>query len=195
MDTVKLVISQQLHALKLLSENLDPALEKVLKLLVNNKGKVVFMGLGKTGHIASKLAATYSSLGIPSFFVHATEALHGDLGMIEKRDIVILISNSGNSAELNAVLPSLKLIGPTLVAFTSNKESVLVKNSKYHILYPKVKEADHLGLAPTSSSTVALVLGDAIGVSVAKQRKFNEQDFAKFHPGGALGKKLLEKKK
>ena len=195
MDTVKEVINSQLNAIKLLRDNLDPSLTKVLKLLTNHKGKVIFMGLGKTGHISSKLAATYSSLGIPSFFVHAAEAIHGDLGMIQKSDIVILVSNSGNSMELNAVLPSLRLIGAQLIAFTSNKNSNLVKNSKFHIFYNRVNEADHLGLAPTNSSTVALVLGDAIGVAVSKQRKFSKNDFAKFHPGGDLGKKINGKSK
>lgn len=154
------------------------------------KGKIVFMGVGKSGHIGEKLAATFASLGIPSFFVHSTEAMHGDLGMIEPKDIAVLISNSGNTQEVVQNVAPLKNNGVTTVAFTSGKDSKLAELCDYRILYPKCKEADALNLAPTVSSTLTLALGDAIACAISQKKGFTREDFYKFHPNGALGAML-----
>lgn len=165
----------------------DEIVELILKI---DKGRVIFMGIGKSGHIGKKLAATFSSTGTPSFFVHAAEAVHGDLGMITKDDIVFLISNSGNTHEVVQNIPYLKNIGCTTIAFVSNENSKLALGCDYQLIFPKVLEADHLNLAPTTSSTITLVLGDALAIAISKLKKFKKEDFHKFHPGGALGEKL-----
>ena len=166
--------------------------EKVMTEIDRCKGKVVFSGVGKSAHIAAKLAATFSSLGIPSFFVHATESVHGDLGMIERKDMVILISNSGNTQEVVQVLNPLHSIGCITVACCANKDSLLVRACDLSLVYPRVMEADAYNLAPTSSTTLVLVLGDAIACAIAKKRDFKPSDFHRFHPGGSLGKQLEE---
>ena len=170
--------------------NFDFDYDNILSVLENCSGKLVFMGVGKSAHIGKKLAATFASLGIPSFFVHSTEAMHGDLGMIEDKDIAILISNSGNTSEVVQNIVPLKNNGVTTVAFTSGKESALAKNCDYLILFPKLDEADELNLAPTSSSTMTLVLGDAIACELSKRINFKRSDFYKYHPNGALGESL-----
>lgn len=169
--------------------------DEVLNVLSACKGKLVFMGVGKSAHIGKKLAATFASLGIPSFFVHSTEAMHGDLGMIENKDIAILISNSGNTQEVVQNIEPLRRNGVTMVAFTSGKDSTLAKSCDYTILYPKLAEADNLNLAPTVSSTLTLVLGDAIACTLSARRNFGRKDFYKYHPNGALGAMLAEEKK
>ena len=167
----------------------------VLQLLASCKGKLVFMGVGKSGHIGEKLAATFASLGLPSFFVHSTEAMHGDLGMIQPCDIAILISNSGNTQEVVQNVKPLKNNGVTTVAFTSGKESKLAKECDYLLLYPKLTEADNLNLAPTVSSTLTLVLGDAIACELSARKNFAREDFHKYHPNGALGEMLKKESK
>lgn len=169
--------------------------EQILDLFASCKGKLVFMGVGKSGHIGAKLAATFASLGIPSFFVHSTEAMHGDLGMIESKDIAILISNSGNTQEVVQDVAPLKANGVTTVAFTSGKESKLAKACDYAIFYPKLKEADNLNLAPTVSSTLTLVLGDAMACELSARKNFTRSDFYAFHPNGALGEMLKKEEK
>lgn len=164
--------------------------EKAIAKIDDCKGKIVFTGVGKSAHIAGKLAATFASLGISSFFVHSTESVHGDLGMIGKEDIVILISNSGNTQEVVQMLTPLKVIGCATVAMCSQENSILAQQCDEKIIYPKVQEADEWNLAPTSSTTVVLVLGDAIACTIAKKRNFQRKDFHKFHPGGSLGKML-----
>ncbi|MGX8795024.1 KpsF/GutQ family sugar-phosphate isomerase [Fusibacter sp. JL298sf-3] len=166
--------------------------EKVCAALMACDGKVVFMGVGKSGHIGKKLAATFSSTGTPSFFVHATEAVHGDLGMITKADAVILISNSGKTAEILSTLPTLRAIGCTTIALTAGKASPLAEGCDYKLVYPKLEEADHLNLAPTASSTMTLVLGDAIACALSQAKGFKKEDFHLYHPAGALGAKLKE---
>ena len=156
----------------------------------NCKGKVVFFGIGKSGHIGEKLAATFASTGTPSFFVHAAEARHGDFGMIESNDVVILLSHSGSTKETAAAIANLKIIGCKTVAFCHKKDSPLAKECDYAVNYPFDKEADRLGLAPTSSTTVQLVLGDAIALTLSSLKGFKREDFYKFHPGGALGASL-----
>lgn len=167
--------------------------ERVMDAIEECKGKVVFCGVGKSAHIGAKLAATFASLGIPSFFVHATESVHGDLGMIEEKDIVILISNSGTTQEVIQVLTPLHSIGCMTVACCANRDSILAKACDLTLIYPKVTEADAYNLAPTSSTTLVLVLGDAIACAISKKRGFNPSDFHKFHPGGSLGKRLDDK--
>ncbi|MBQ8885352.1 MAG: SIS domain-containing protein [Clostridia bacterium] len=171
-------------------EETDGQYDVILDLFASCKGKLVFMGVGKSGHIGKKLAATFASLGIPSFFVHSTEAMHGDLGMIESKDIAILISNSGNTQEVVQDVAPLKRNGVTTVAFTSGKESKLAKACDYAIFYPKLAEADNLNLAPTVSSTLTLVLGDALACELSARKNFNRTDFYAFHPNGALGEML-----
>ena len=169
--------------------------DEILNLFASCKGKLVFMGVGKSAHIGKKLAATFASLGIPAFFVHSTEAMHGDLGMIEAKDIAILISNSGNTQEVVQNVEPLKRNGVTTVAFTSGKESKLAKGCDYLLGYPKLNEADELNLAPTVSSTLTLVLGDAIACELSARKKFTREDFYKYHPNGALGEMLKKENK
>ncbi|MBQ2712343.1 MAG: SIS domain-containing protein [Clostridia bacterium] len=167
----------------------------VLDLFQKCEGKLVFMGVGKSGHIGKKLAATFSSLGIPSFFVHSTEAMHGDLGMITPKDIAVLISNSGNTQEVVQNIAPLRANGVVTVAFTSGKDSLLAAGCDYQLLYPKAEEADALHLAPTVSSTLTLVLGDAIACALSERKGFTRADFYKYHPNGALGAMLKKEQK
>ena len=176
-------------------EETEGQYEQILDVLSNCKGKLVFMGVGKSGHIGEKLAATFASLGVPSFFVHSTEAMHGDLGMIEERDIAILISNSGNTQEVVQNVEPLRRNGVLTVAFTSGKDSKLANLCDHAIFYPKLKEADNLNLAPTVSSTLTLVLGDAIACELSARRNFKREDFYKYHPNGALGAMLAKENK
>ena len=154
-------------------------------------GKVVVMGMGKSGHIGRKMAATFASTGTPSFFVHPGEASHGDLGMVSARDIVIALSNSGEANEILALIPVLKRLGIPLICMTSNPESTMGKAADIHICVHVPQEACPLGLAPTASTTAALVMGDALAVALLQARGFTSEDFALSHPGGALGRKLL----
>lgn len=185
------VINEEYNAIKEMEENLDyKMLNEIIELLYSCKGKIVFLGVGKSGHVCEKLAATFASTGTPSFFVHGTEACHGDLGMIMKDDIAILMSNSGSTKEVIQNIEPLKRNGVTVIGFTSKKDSPLAKNSDYQIIYKCEKEADELNLAPTVSSTLALVLGDALACALSKKRKFTRMDFFKYHPNGALGEAL-----
>ncbi len=190
LDMIRDTIKIEKEAIEILLENVNDQYEVVCKKILECKGKVVFMAVGKSAHIGKKLAATFASTGTPSFFVHATEAMHGDFGMIEKEDIVMLMSNSGNTNEVTVVIPTLKKIGCNIIGFTSNESSILAKKCDYKLIYPKLEEADHLGLAPTVSSTLMLVLGDAIGCTLSKVKDFKKEDFHLCHPGGSLGKLL-----
>lgn len=185
------IIDKEKNAIDLMSKQLNwKELDEVIHLIRNRKGKIIFLGVGKSGHIAEKLAATFSSTGTPSFFVHATESCHGDLGMIEPKDIVILCSNSGSTQEVVQNLEPLYKINCDFVCFTSKRESKLAKSCKYKIIYPDLPEADSNNLAPSVSTTMQLVLGDAIGLALSKSYRFTRQDFYKFHPNGALGAAL-----
>ena len=168
--------------------------DKVIDALLECRGKVVFFGIGKSGHIGEKLAATFASTGTPSMFVHAAEARHGDFGMIQSQDVVILLSHSGMTNETTTAVPTLKAMGCTTIAFCKSSESELAKLCDLCMTYPFEKEADRLGVAPSSSTTVQLVLGDAIGLTLSALKGFTREDFHKFHPGGALGKMLEENK-
>ena len=163
------------------------AIQKVL----HCKGRLVISGIGKSGHIARKIAATFASTGTPSFFLHPAEAAHGDLGMVTSQDVFIAISYSGEAGELVAILPILKRLGVKLIALTGNPNSTLAKLADLHLSVHVEKEACPLNLAPTASTTVTLALGDALAVAVLDARGFKEEDFARSHPGGALGRRLL----
>lgn len=176
------------------AERLDDSILSVLDALRKCQGKIIFSGVGKSGHIGKKLAATYASLGLPAFFVQSTESLHGDLGMIGKSDIVLLLSNSGGTSEVVSMIPNLKKIGCKTIAFTSKGDSKLAQLCDYVLTYHYDVEADDLNLAPTTSSTVMLALGDAIAVTLASESQFTPENFHLFHPGGSLGNQLEKQK-
>jgi arabinose-5-phosphate isomerase len=164
---------------------------QVVDLILGCAGRVVVTGMGKSGLVGRKLSATLSSTGTPSFFLHPAEAIHGDLGMVTSQDVVVAISNSGEVSEVLAILPSLKIIGAPIVAVTGSASSTLAQNSDYRLPVKVEREACPLGLAPTSSTTATLAVGDALAVVLLNARKFKAADFALYHPGGALGRKLL----
>jgi len=174
-----------------LSNHIDKNFEGAIQVISKSEGKLIVIGMGKSGLIGKKMAATFASTGTPSFFLHPAEAYHGDLGMIEKDDIVMLISNSGETDEILKVIPFLKSQGNIIVSMTSSKDSTLGKNSDFFINIGVNKEACPLQLAPTSSTTATLVMGDAMAVVLMKLKQFEEKDFAKYHPGGSLGRRLL----
>lgn len=188
----KNAIEAEINALKDLKQALNQNFERAVNLILNTKGKVVITGMGKSGLIGKKISATLASTGTPSFFLHPAEAIHGDLGMISKEDTIIAISNSGETPELLATIPTIKRWGNPIIAITNNPNSKLAKESDIHLFLNVKKEACPLNLAPTSSSTATLVLGDALAIALLKQRGFTERDFAMFHPGGSLGKKLMK---
>ncbi len=172
-------------------EHLDDNFDQACKMLFACKGRIIVVGMGKSGHIGHKIAATLASTGSPAFFVHAAEALHGDLGMITSQDVVIAISYSGKTSELLMIVPILKQLKTTLIAMTGNAKSPLAKLADCHIAVTIDEEACPLGLAPTASSTATLVMGDAIAVSLLSARGFTREAFALSHPAGNLGKRLL----
>jgi arabinose-5-phosphate isomerase len=185
------VLHDEAQGLDHLSEIINGSFVAACQLISDCQGRVILCGIGKSGHIGRKIAASFASLGRPSFFLHAAEAVHGDLGMVTAADIIILISNSGESKELLNMLPSLKRIGAKRIAVTSKPESTLGKNCDLILNLGVSREADPLGLAPTTSAVVTLALGDALAIAVAAGRGFAPMDFALFHPGGALGRMLL----
>lgn len=174
-----------------LIERVDDNFVKASHLLLNCKGRIVVIGMGKSGHIGNKIAATLASTGSPAFFVHPAEASHGDLGMITKDDVVLAISNSGTTEEIIAILPLLKWLAVPLIALTGNKNSVLAKEANVNIDISVEQEACPLGLAPTSSTTATLAMGDALAIALLEARGFTANDFAKVHPKGNLGLRLL----
>lgn len=186
------VLSQEAAAIQALIPTLDaPHFGRAVELLLSAKGRVVVSGVGKSGHIGRKIAATLASTGTPAFFVHAAEAAHGDLGMITANDVVIGISYSGTTSELLTIIPTLKREGTPLIAITGNPDSALAKASDVHLSAHIVHEACPLNLAPTTSTTVTLALGDALAVACMHAKGFTPEDFARSHPGGALGRRLL----
>lgn len=176
-----------INAIALLTEDFENA----VKAIFNTNGRLIVTGIGKSAHIGQKIVATLNSTGTPSVFMHAAEAVHGDLGMITKNDCILCISKSGNSPEIKVLVPLLKREGNILIGMTGNESSFLGKNSDFILNAFVEKEADPNNLAPTTSTTVQLALGDALAVALIELRKFTANDFAKFHPGGSLGKKLL----
>lgn len=175
------------------SKNINDVFDKAVELILSCKGKLIITGVGKSGLIGAKMAATFASTGTPSFFLHPTEALHGDLGMIGKEDAVLAISYSGESEELSSILPHIKRFGTPLIGMTKNASSTLGQHSDLVIDIIVEKEACPLDIAPTSSTTLTLAMGDALAVCLMRARDFKKSDFASFHPGGALGKKLFVK--
>ncbi len=174
-----------------LAKRLDDNFTMAVSLILQCQGRVVVSGMGKSGHIGGKIASTFASTGTPAFFMHPAEASHGDLGMITTGDIVIALSNSGESDEILAIVPPLKRLGAKIIAITGKDSSSLAKAADIHLSASVSKEACPLGLAPTSSTTVALALGDALALCVLDQRDFTAEDFARSHPGGSLGRRLL----
>ncbi|MFN1584238.1 arabinose-5-phosphate isomerase KdsD [Vibrio rotiferianus] len=189
----KQVLDIEVTALQQLDQYFNEQFEQACKLILSNSGKVVVMGMGKSGHIGNKIAATLASTGTSAFFVHPGEAAHGDLGMISAGDIVIAISNSGESHEILSLFPVLKRLNIKIISMTGKTESNMAKLSDLHLQITVPKEACPLGLAPTSSTTATLVMGDALAVALLQARGFSAEDFALSHPGGALGRKLLLK--
>lgn len=185
------VIEIEAQAIHALAQHIDDSFNQACQILLNCPGRVVVTGMGKSGHIAGKIAATLASTGTPAFFMHPGEASHGDLGMITPQDAVIALSHSGNTQEILTLLPLLKRLAIPLITLTGNPNSLLAKNARVHLDVSITQEACPLGLAPTTSTTAALVMGDAIAVALLQAKGFSAQDFAFSHPGGTLAKKLL----
>jgi arabinose-5-phosphate isomerase len=185
------VLDIEADAVRALRDQLDDGFVEAIDFILGCRGRVVVSGIGKSGHIARKLAATFASTGTPAFFVHPAEASHGDLGMITADDVFIALSNSGESEELLAILPLIKRLGAKLIAMTGNPASGLAKIADVHLNAGVSKEACPMNLAPTASTTAALALGDALAVAVLEERGFGPDDFARSHPGGSLGRRLL----
>ncbi|KAE9529286.1 KpsF/GutQ family sugar-phosphate isomerase [Testudinibacter aquarius] len=180
-------------ALNRLSSRLDDQFSQVVEAILQCQGRLVVAGIGKSGLIGKKMVATFASTGTPSFFLHPTEAFHGDLGMLKPVDIVILISYSGETDDVNKLIPSLKNFGNCIIAMTGNPESTLAKHADYILDIAVAREACPNNLAPTTSALVTLALGDAIAIALIKARDFQPMDFARFHPGGSLGRRLLSR--
>lgn len=185
------VIETEANAVSALVQRIDDSFAKACRFMLACEGRIVVLGMGKSGHIGNKIAATLASTGSPAFFVHPGEASHGDLGMITAKDVVIAISNSGETAEITAILPLIKRINVPLIAMTGNPDSTLATTASAHINVSVEKEACPLGLAPTASTTATLAMGDALAISLLETRGFTKEDFALSHPGGSLGRRLL----
>ena len=181
----------QINELKKIKKVFNEPFEKAIDLILSCKGKVIFAGIGKSGLIARKISATFSSVGIPSFFCHPSEALHGDMGQIEKKDILIIFSYSGNTSELTNMLKYANRYRIKIIGVSSRPESILLKASDVKLIIPKVKEADITGMVPTSSTSITLLLGDCLATTVMYQKKFSKEKFKVFHPGGNIGSSLL----
>lgn len=190
-DEAKKVIDIEINALVELKNSIGEDFAKILDLITNCTGKVILCGMGKSGHVAKKISATLASLGTPSFFLHPGEAQHGDMGMVSADDVVMLISNSGETDEILRILQPLKVIGATTVAITAGRDSTLARECDVVQLMPKTPEACSLKLAPTSSTTAVMAYGDALSVVASQIYGFTKEDFGLFHPAGSLGKKLL----
>ncbi|MCD0503112.1 KpsF/GutQ family sugar-phosphate isomerase [Bordetella petrii] len=191
LDSARRTLQIEAQAITDLSARLDGGFASVVDMLLGCRGRVVVSGIGKTGHIARKIAATFASTGTPAFFVHAAEAVHGDLGMITRDDVLIAISHSGSGQELLTILPVARRMGAGLIAITGNPDSELARLADLHLDTSVAQEACPLNLAPTASTTAALALGDALAVACLEARGFGAEDFARSHPGGTLGRRLL----
>jgi arabinose-5-phosphate isomerase len=193
LDVGRRVLDIEARAVQALVQRLDGGFSEAVDLLYRCKGKVVVSGMGKSGLIGQKIAATMASTGTPSFFLHPAEGLHGDLGMLARRDVLITISNSGETQEILQLLPFMERMGIPVVAIVGRMGSTLAKNSTVALDVSVAEEACPMGLAPTASTTASLAMGDALAVALLEKRGFKEQDFAQFHPGGTLGRRLLVK--
>ena len=194
-DTAKKVFDIEIESLKEVANSIGDDFTAAVNAILESKGKLIVAGVGKSGLIGRKIAATLASTGTPSFFLHPGEAFHGDLGMVEHDDLVILISYSGETDEVLKIIPFLKWNNNKIISITGNPNSTIAKNSDYHLNVCITREACPLELAPTSSTTVTLVMGDALAIALMEARQFQHEDFARFHPGGSLGRKLLVKVK
>lgn len=192
-EIAKEVLNNEANELIEASKNIDSSINEIINEIYNIKGRVIVTGVGKSGLIGQKIAATLASTGTPSFFIHPTEAMHGDLGMISKDDIVLAISHSGESDELSSLMPHLRRLSYKIITMTKSINSSISKQGDYFIDISVSKEACPLNIAPTSSTTLTLALGDAIAICLMKKRGFKDSDFAAFHPGGSLGKRLFVK--
>ena len=190
-NRAKEIFDEEIRELEKLKNSIDDSFDEVIDALYHCQGKVVMMGIGKTGIIAHKMAASFASTGTPSIFVNAAEAVHGDLGMINANDIAILVSNSGSTNEILNIIDPLHRLGCKIVAMTGNMDSPLAKRADYALSIHVDEEACPLGIAPTTSTTATLLMGDALMVCLMEMRRFKAEDFALYHPGGALGRKLL----
>ena len=188
----KRVLNAELTGIKSLSKTFNNKFITLVRGIINTKGRVIVTGMGKSGHIANKISATLASTGTPSFFVHPAEASHGDLGMITKDDCILALSNSGESSELNAIINYSKRYNVPLYSITANSRGILYKKSTVGLVLKKFNEACSLNLAPTTSTSMMLILGDAIAVTLLKIKGFNQEDFKIFHPGGNIGKDLIK---
>ena len=190
-DIARQVIDDEVEALIGLKDYIDENFKKIIDVIYECKGRLIFTGIGKSGHISKKISATLSSTGTSSFFMHSTEAFHGDLGMIQSDDMVVAISYSGETEDLLKTIPIIKRLSCLVIGVSGNDKSTLSKISDYHQLIKVEKEACPLDLTPTSSATATLVWGDALAISLMNKKNFKPEDFAKSHPGGTLGKRLL----
>jgi len=190
-EQAKRVLRIEADAVAALIDRIDETFEQAVDMVLASKGRVVVTGMGKSGQIGKKIAATLASTGTPALFLHPAEGVHGDLGMVMRGDVVIALSNSGETEEIARMLPSLKRLEIKIIALTGNKDSILARNSDVVIDVSVKEEACPLGLAPTASTTATLAMGDALAVALLDKRGFRPEDFACFHPGGALGKRLL----
>lgn len=190
-ERAKQIFTEEIKELQRLRDSIDESFNQVIEVLFACQGKVVVLGIGKTGIIGHKMAASFASTGTPSIFVNVAEAMHGDLGMISKEDVVILVSNSGETSEILNAIDPIHRIGCTIIALTGNLQSPLARRSDYALSVHVDREACPLGLAPTTSTTATLLMGDALLVCLMEMRQFKAENFALYHPGGALGRKLL----
>jgi arabinose-5-phosphate isomerase len=195
LKVAKRTIKMESEAVALLEQRIGNEFIEACKLIINCSGRLVVTGMGKSGHIGRKIAATFASTGTPAFFVHPGEASHGDIGMITKKDVVLALSNSGTTTELVTLLPQIKRLGVPLICMTGDQTSTLARAAEVHLDVKVNSEACPLGLAPTTSTTATLVMGDALAIALLEARGFTAEDFAFSHPGGALGQKLLLKVK
>lgn len=191
LEIAKAVVQTEADSILMLKDRIDQTFNDACQLMLSCQGKVILIGMGKSGHIAKKIAATLASTGTPSFYVHPGEAGHGDLGMVNDKDVVIIISYSGESDEIITLLPSIKRLNIAMISMTGNSSSTIAEESDVHLDVSVDQEACPHNLTPTSSTTVALVMGDAIAITLLNARGFTPEDFAKSHPSGALGRRLL----
>ena len=192
-EQAKAVLRIEAESILGLMDRIGPEFEKCVNLILQSRGRVVLTGIGKSGLIGRKIAATLNSTGTPALFLHPAEAIHGDLGTVTREDIVLALSNSGHTAEINAILPILKRMGARIIAFTGHPDSPIARHCDAIIDVSVEREACPMGLAPTASTTAALAMGDALAVALIGCRRFNREDFRRFHPGGSLGERLAVK--
>ena len=190
LDSARQTIRIEMEALQKLLETLDDSFAGVVSFLSTSKGRLILTGIGKSANVATKIAATLNSTGTPAVFMHASDAIHGDLGIIQPDDTVMMLSKSGDTPEIKVLIPLIKNFGNKIIGLTANKESFLAQNSDFLLHTPMEKEACPNNLAPTTSTTLQMVMGDALAIALLENRGFSDQDFARYHPGGILGKKL-----